>query len=127
MAVQKYASGNYRGFIERECRMRWQTHANWELDATSPPLHAWIASSNWVVTCDVCREQIVIDFGEIYFCPNCLNVPHNGKARMVVFPENRDEIERILLLRPNPSVRTWYPHETVDDLRLQNIEHGDKI
>ena len=127
LAVRKYASGNWRGFVERECRMRWQAHANWELDKSAPPLHAWIASSDWVVTCDTCREQIVIDFGEIYFCPNCLNAAHGGKARTVIYPEQREEIERVLVLRPDPNMRTWYPHETIDDLKRQNLEHGDKI
>jgi hypothetical protein len=129
LSVIKYASGRYRSFIERECRNRWNSHANWEIDRSALPLHAWIASSDWVVTCDICREQIVIDYGEDYFCPNCLNAAHNGKARIVIFPEpkKRAEIERILLLRLNPSVRTWYPHETIDDLKAQNAEHGDKI
>lgn len=126
LAVMKYASGNYRGFIERECRNRWQTHANWEVDKSALPLHAWIGSSDWVITCDVCRETIVINFGEIYFCPQCLNAAHGGKARKVIFPADREAIERLLILRPNPDNRNWLPHETVEDLRKENAEHGIK-
>lgn len=123
LAVQKYASGNYRGFIERECRLRWNSHANWEI-GNAPALHAWICASDWVVTCDICREQVVIDYGEIYFCPNCLNAGHDGRARVVKFPNDRAAIEGLLVLRPNPNNRNWLPHETIDDLKKENAEHG---
>ena len=124
LAVIKHASGNYRGFIERECRMRWQVHANWEVDQETPPLYAEIDRAAWRVVCDTCREAMVIDYGEIYFCPNCLNAAQGGKARRVIFPEAKDEIERLLSLRPNPNNRNWLPQEKVEDLKTENITHG---
>lgn len=124
--VKKVASGSYRGFIERECRMRWETHANWELDKSATVLHAWIDKASWIVRCDTCNEQIVIDYGEIYFCPNCLNAAHGGKARPVIFPSppDRKKIELLLSRRPNPFNRNWLPHETGDQLRAENEAHG---
>lgn len=125
-AVIKHASGNYRGFIERECRMRWQAHANWQLHPTAPPLAAEIDKANWRVVCDVCREAVVIDYGEDYFCPSCLNATFDGKARRVIFPsmQDRARIEALLSLRPNPNNRNWLPHETVQDIENENALHG---
>ena len=126
MAVIKRASGNYRGYIELHCRERWHAHASWEVDKSAPPLYAEIAHAAWRVICDVCRDAFVIDFGEVYFCPNCLNAAHGGKARVVIFPSptDREAIEMLLSLRPNPANRNWLPNETVEDLKLENIEHG---
>lgn len=128
MAVIKYASGNYRGFIERECRMRWSAHANWEIDPAAPPLYAEIDRASWRVVCDVCREAVVIDYGEAYFCPSCLNMAHGGRARVVKFPDKKERaaIETLLALRPNPNNRNWLPFETVSDIKNENAAQGIK-
>jgi hypothetical protein len=106
--------------------MRWQTHANWEVDKKAPPLSALISGSDWIVICDTCRESVVIDYGEVYFCPNCLNAEHGGKAREVVFPKpkDREQIEKLLVRRPNPNNRNWLPHETVKNIQDENEAHG---
>ena len=126
LAVIKFASGNYRGFVERECRTRWQTHANWEVNSSTPPLYAEIDHANWRVVCDTCREAMVINYGELYFCPNCLNAAYGGKARLVMFPNQSDRIriEELLSKRPNPNNRNWLPYETVENLIKENELHG---
>lgn len=43
------------------------------------------------------------------------------------YPAEKAEIEQILRLRPAPQNMNWYPGETLDILRLQNIEHGDPV
>lgn len=125
-AVIKIASGRYRGFIESECRQRWQAHSVWEVSDSAPPLYAEIEHANWAVVCDTCREAVVIDYGEIHFCPNCLNLAHGNKARRVVFPEpeKRKAIETLLSRRPNPDNRNWLPHESIQDLQNENVTHG---
>jgi hypothetical protein len=55
----------------------------------------------------------------------------------VDWPPNMAEIMTVLMLRPIPHTRNWYPHEhetavrcrvphgqSVDDLRAENAEHG---
>jgi hypothetical protein len=43
------------------------------------------------------------------------------------FPVEREQIEQILRMRPDRKNMNWIPSETLDDLRAQNIEHGDLI
>lgn len=125
LAVKRYASGSYWGFIEYLCRQRWDTHANRQLNPSAPPLYAQVAHSYWAVQCE-CREVLDIDFGEDYFCPNCLNLAHEGKARRVIFPtlSMRADIEKVLSFRPNPDNRNWLPGETPEMLKQENIAHG---
>jgi hypothetical protein len=33
-------------------------------------------------------------------------------------------VERLLLMRPDPSTRNWWPHETLHDLMFENGAHG---
>lgn len=33
-------------------------------------------------------------------------------------------VERILMMRPDPSTRSWFPGETLNDLMWENGEHG---
>ena len=43
------------------------------------------------------------------------------------YPEEKAAIEKVLRLRPDPRNMNWEPGESVADLRLQNIEHGDRV
>lgn len=126
-AREKYAAhGGYRAFVTRLCRERWQTQPNWVLNE-SDPLLASICRSAWVVHCDVCHEQLFIEPGEVYFCPNCLNAKHGNRARLVIFPNESDraEIEKLLLKRVVPDTRNWNASETIGDLVKEQISHGE--
>jgi hypothetical protein len=37
------------------------------------------------------------------------------------------EIEAVLLKRPRPTSRHWLPGETLEDLRRENLAHGDEV
>jgi hypothetical protein len=50
-----------------------------------------------------------------------------GELYTPAFPAEREQIERILRLRPSPRNMNWDPTETVRDLLVQNIQHGDRI
>jgi len=116
---------NYRGYIEHLVWERWKRKVNWETGGQ--PLKAWINYSNWSVTCDMCNESVVAEPSDpVFYCPNCENAANGYRARPVEFPDQdtKHEIERLLLLRPNPDTRTWYADETLDDLKKQNLEHG---
>ena len=137
--VQQF--GGYRAFIKRECLGRWQVPAVWDVDKTAAPLKAFVVASDWVVRCE-CGEQFVVQSGEPYFCPNCLNVAQaHGKARRVAFPANRRKIEATLLLRPFPQNRNWLlaghvnpdsggrlrDDQTVADLQVENSVHHIEV
>lgn len=42
----------------------------------------------------------------------------------VVWPTDRVEIERILMDRPDPNNRNWFPGESIYDLVAENVRHG---
>ena len=79
--------------------------------------------------CPHCETAVVIDDQDLlFYCPGCAT---NGKWLRVVMPADREEIERLLLLRPgwqfNAPRRNWDIGETVADLRRQNLEHGVEV
>lgn len=118
------AAGGYRNLVEREAALRW-VGANVRVDwRARGELHAYVNHSNWVVDCVFCRDALVAEPGEPFFCPNCCMVSNNGLAMAVIFPDNRAEIERVLLMRPDPEKRNWKLGETVEQLVAENIEHG---
>lgn len=81
---------------------------------------AYINESKWVADCpsEWCRGAELIAPGHDMLCADC------GMVSKVKWPKDRVEIERLLNLRPDPFRRNWLPHETVNDLLAENIEHG---
>lgn len=88
------------------------------------PVKARILYGRWLVDCPVCRGANDVDPCEpVYLCsscgwPECLTP--------VVFPEERQEIERLLLIRPIHN-RNWSPDETVSLLIAENIAFGHEV
>ena len=92
-------------------------------------IQAYISSGRWVVSCPDCYTAVLLDKQDLVFsCPGCGT---DGSWRRVVLPADLQEIERLLLLRPgwheNSPHRNWFPSETVQDLRAQNIANGAPI
>jgi hypothetical protein len=87
----------------------------WECDMPADPR---VNHGRWIVDC---------------VCGNGASVSHEWREarcfacgavyRGVAFPANADEIERVLVARPNRATQNWR-HETVDVLRSENMEHG---
>ena len=116
--------GNYQNFVKTEVAGRWLgKKPDWR---STGNVYAFVYNSLWVATCPFCPEQIIVEPGYPFYCPNCLMYSNNGKAMDVVFPENnkRKIIEALLVMRPDPSTRHWLLVETESDLINQNIEHG---
>lgn len=107
------------------------------------PVTARIWQGHWVADCE-CGGAEVVDYDEpIFFCWGCGNSTTKGAVRSVVFPENREAIERKILLRPvqalrgldeiakaecatavisidgKPLTHSWLPEETLEDLSEQ--------
>jgi len=102
---------------------------------TAKPLVAKVNHSIWVASCD-CGAKGTPTPGCVVFmglllgwCVRCQNGGTGRGWRLIAVPsqEERAEIERVLLCRPNPDDRNWEVGETIADLLAQNIEHGDPI
>lgn len=74
----------------------------------------------WIADC-ACRNAMQINrFQRAFECDYC------GQFYETMWPaENMvHSIERLLLMRPLPYTRNWFPGETLHDLTQENAEHG---
>lgn len=104
---------------------------------TSPPsgkkrarekVPARVNHGRWVVRCPVdgCNGAELAREDGLFFCCECRNADIGGDYRVVVFPAQREEIERVLRLRPAPATRNW-EGETVEALKAESLAHGVPI
>ena len=118
-------SGGYRRWIEQMVSSRWDGFViEWKARGQVP---AEIVRSSWRVSCPFCRGAIVVEPADLFFCPDCLNQANHFRPMGIIVPKDWQEIERILLKRPDPVRRNWLPHETVEDLKSQNLAHGLEV
>lgn len=90
----------------------------------SRPVQARILYGRWLVGCPVCRGANYVDPAEpVYLCSSC-GWPE--QLTSVEFPDERAEIERLLLKRPIQN-RNWQPGETLAFLIAENILYGDEV
>ncbi len=96
-------------------------------------MNAYYNHGRWVVHCPaadclaaskagadlvcVCRDEMVCDHPQI----PC------GAIIPVEMPDDAEAITRLLDLRPKRGNRNWFPGETVDDLKTENVTHGVRI
>ena len=119
-------------------------------------LIAYMNNGQWIMNCPRCDTPLPCwDTGVV--CPQCypdimaraLRPLRNGDLRPVpdqelieaarataqaaddeyfpLYPSERNQIERILRMRPAPKNMNWIPEETLEDLKSQNLEHGDPV
>jgi len=77
--------------------------------------------SRWIADCPApyCRSALQLRRFEPFFrCWDC------GAGADIVWPSNLEDIERLLMMRPDPIARNWFPGETLADLLAENIRHG---
>lgn len=92
------------------------------------PVYAYINLNRWIAYCECNSCEIVTPSDPYFFCTNCMNsqLDKLGQARPprpIVFPEEWQKIEFVLMKRPNPQNRNWELEETLDDLIKENINH----
>jgi hypothetical protein len=80
--------------------------------------------SRWVADCpnQDCSSALQLERDQIWF--ECGGPGGCGQVSEIEWPDMIEEIERILLMRPNPFTRNWEPNETLQDLYIENLEHG---
>lgn len=123
--VQKH--GGFRRFVEKiaETRYGMKPQVNWI--PAGDAVQAFITNGDWAAKCPDCPEVIVVDNEHPFWCPACQNAKNDGAARPLVFPENREQIEAILLKRISPTNRNWLAGETIEDLQAENDSHPNEV
>lgn len=108
------------------------------------PAVAFVDFGRWLARCECGQHNYVDPHDAVMFCARCGN-GNSGLARPVMFPANRAEIEKLLLVRPvieNPAAknaverallakpkiavltRNWFPGQTIADLFEINQTYG---
>lgn len=83
-----------------------EAHANW---------------GRWVASCGLCPSAEQLRPHTPYFeCREC------GAVTEIIWPPEAmvAGVERLLMMRPDPSTRNWIPGEALHDLMRENAEHG---
>ena len=91
-----------------------------------------INQGRYIVDCPTssCGGAMVVSSQDrIFVCPICGSPENNRAWYRVVFPPQKEQIERELLKRPAKDgwravTRNWEPKESVDELRQQNRDKG---
>jgi hypothetical protein len=124
--VASRKAGSYKKVVESVFKSQWGPGAKIDWNPKGKPIKAFINHGNWMATCDDCPapSTLFAEPGLPFFCTNCQNVMNGGQARPVEFPENRNEIEAVLLARDFPQNRNWLPGETIEELKTENRAHG---
>ncbi len=85
-------------------------------------MNAYMNGGRWVVDCSDpdCTGAGLAN--SVFVCENCKRITK------VVWPVERDEVDRLVEVRPVPETRNWRgpwkPDEPVDTLRRENAAHG---
>lgn len=109
------------------------------------PVQAFIDFGCWAAQCEACGGNLYVDPDEpVFFCLRCGN-RNSAAARPVIFPDDKETIEDLLLARPivddprarnnvekaklgrpriDGLVRNWAPGMTIKLLRNQNKRIG---
>jgi len=100
-----------------------------QLQAAGDLVHPWpcpdevsafITRGWWGVQCPHCQQGCVTHPAwKLAACIEC-----GAILTRVVVPADYRAIEETLLRRPLRETHLWLAHETVDDLRRENAEHG---
>ena len=85
------------------------------------PLKARIEYAKFLVDCPNCNSAEFAFEDGLFYCSQCFNSDIQGKARRVIMPKQRKEIENILLKRPIKN-RHWFPSEKLEDLEKENLK-----
>jgi hypothetical protein len=86
---------------------------------------AEVNAGRWIVQCPWCLSASIASRSDPrFFCVECRNAGAQGKWITVTWPSTVDDIEALLVMRPDPRTRNWKPIETTGDLMHENERHG---
>ena len=85
---------------------------------------AFVDAGRWIINCECGAGNAAHpDWDGMAVCTECGSVHHN-----VVFPDlaMRRQIEVLLDERPDNRNKFWFAHESIEQLRQENVEHLKK-
>lgn len=86
----------YREWIES---LAQRTGHPWNGEWSDSVVYARVDFGRWIADCEMGHASYVEPSDDLFYCYMCGNEPTEGKARHVVFPEKRQEIDAELLKR----------------------------
>jgi hypothetical protein len=94
--------------------------------AKGPFVFAFVNHGRWIGRCPFCRSALLVSFTRpLFFCAGGCYCEASGYQELpVIFPAAKNEIERLLSLRPSSVNRSWSIDETVRDLERDNRKRG---
>lgn len=83
--------------------------------------YARVNWSRWIADCPnpFCTSALAVAREQPWFA--CLDCDATAE---IVWPRYCEDVERLLVMRPDPITRNWEPGETLQDLYRENAEHG---
>ena len=97
-----------------------------ETDVADMELMAEVNHGRWVVHCPFCAGAEFAWEGGPFMCCSCWNEEAGGKFLKMRFPQERKEIEALLLKRPKAENRNWHRDEPIEELKAENEKHEVK-
>lgn len=84
-----------------------------------------INHGRWLIPCPWCYSASAASRDDHrFYCIECRSAGAQGKWVKVIWPDSKDEIEALLIMRPDPRTRNWQPPETVAQLLAENESHA---
>ena len=118
----RQCGGGYARYVEYHAAQNWGARVNWQMKGDA--VAAYINRSSWSAICPHCGTSWFYEPPHPFFCAACMMQANDGLSQPVAMPEGKAEIERLLIMRPVPDNRNWWPWETIDMLITENLEHG---
>lgn len=91
------------------------------------PLYVEVNHGRWLVRCRECNGAELATRDDPWFwCRGCYNHRDGYKLLPVIWPGDPEAIAKELRVRPVEN-KNWQSHETVEQLRGQNLEHIEEL
>lgn len=117
--------GGYRKYVAHLLKLRYDgVTPDW--DVCNDPVIAWVNQGSWAANCE-CGGSMIVEPGEPYICPDCVNAAQGGKARPVIWPQEKQDIEDVLVERPYLKQRNCLIGETLEILVDENLAHKHAV
>jgi hypothetical protein len=104
------------------------------------PVYARVSDNRWIADCECGGAEAVDEEDPRFFCLSCLNNAVGNNSRTVIFPDDMEEIDEVLVAREDPLTRGFTSAEAVmakprlselglvpeslETLEAENVVHG---
>jgi hypothetical protein len=119
--IKTQTAEQQQAWAEREVAKLRAMGAQVAMHEDPEPRVARIDDGRWLIDCACGAGNLVDPAWTFATCLEC-----GAVHRAIIFPDNRKDIEAVLIQRPHVENRYWSPHETVADLQRENEQNGIK-